>query len=227
MINNSIQITNGYSLDLRIFGFQKKSFSLQSSPPGDLRLRSGGEARKTYWQKTVQQHGIALEDAPEQFKKDKEIVMAAVARHGWAFEFASEEFKRDKDFVLEMVKTDGTALNYAADAVRGDREFLLEAVRATTAHWLQKLCTKELQEDEVLKEEATKVAGEGLIFTYYDNYSCFDNMRDAFLATGASVPGGPAYDAVMESLNSKPGGAAATLMSFCLFKCFGLGWWIG
>ena len=185
-------------------GIPKKQCSLpkvhclkpQSSPPGDLRLGSCGKALKQYWLKRVQQLGLYLEGAPEEFKKDKEIVLAAV-------------------------KSDGTALKYAADALRGDREFLLEAVRATRAHWLQKLCTEELQEDEELKEEVAKATGEGLIFTYYDNFSCSEAMRKAFLATGASVPGGPAYNEVMKELNSAPGGAAATAVSF------DLGWWIG
>ena len=144
----------------------------------------------------MQQLGLYLEGAPEESRKDKEIVLAAV-------------------------KSDGTTLQYAADALRGDREFLLEAVRATKASWLQKLCTEEMQKDAELKEEATKAAGEGLIFTYYDNFNCFNNMRDAFLATGASVPGGPAYEQVMKELNESPGGAAATAVSF------DLGWWIG
>ena len=41
-----------------------------------------------------------LEAAPEKFKKDKEMVLAAVKSYGRALQFAAEELKKDQD-VLE------------------------------------------------------------------------------------------------------------------------------
>ena len=48
----------------------------------------------------MQQNGLALGAAPEEFKKDKDFIPAAVEEDGRAFEFAAEELKKDQD-VLE------------------------------------------------------------------------------------------------------------------------------
>ena len=48
----------------------------------------------------MQQDGRNLEDAPEELKKDKDFILAAVEEDGRAFEFAAEELKKDQD-VLE------------------------------------------------------------------------------------------------------------------------------
>ena len=167
----------------------------------------------------VKKNGMALQYAAEEMRSDKEVVLAAEKENGGALIFAAEELKLDKDFILEAVKINGTALEHAADALRGDRDFLLEAVKATKANWLLQFCSEELRQDEELKEQVAKTAGEGLIFTYYDNFNCALNMRGAFMATGASVPGGPAYDEVMKQLNSTPGGAPAAAMNYFSFKC--------
>jgi len=58
-------------------------------------------------------------------------------------------------------------------------------------------------------ERCKKAAGTGLVFTYYDDYSLFQTMRRKFPATGASVPGGEAYDAVMEEVRKN--GSTATV----------------
>ena len=43
--------------------------------------------------KLVQEDGWNLKNLPEEFKKDKEIVLAAVQQYGGALEYADESFK--------------------------------------------------------------------------------------------------------------------------------------
>eukprot|EP00971_Amphidinium_carterae_P025548 503982-Amphidinium_carterae.1 len=56
----------------------------------------------------------ALQYAAEEYKGDREIVLAAVQKDGRALEHAAEECKRNREIVLAAVQQDGTALRYAA-----------------------------------------------------------------------------------------------------------------
>ena len=40
------------------------------------------------------------------FRKDKDVVLAAVNDYGWALRFAHEDLRKDKDVVLAAVKND-------------------------------------------------------------------------------------------------------------------------
>ena len=50
--------------------------------------------------------------------------MAAVKNEGGALEDASDELKADKDVVMVAVKNDGDALEYASDELQADPEIL-------------------------------------------------------------------------------------------------------
>ncbi|CAK9010058.1 unnamed protein product [Durusdinium trenchii] len=190
---------------------------------------------KMKWLHEVEENGLALKDAPTKFRNDKDIVLAALKQKGlsgMALVFASERLKGDRDIVLAAVKQygkalqfatpdlqndreivmtavleNGIALRFASENIRSDREFLLQAVKATKASWLLNFCPK-LKGDEELCNEIDRLAGTGLVFTYYQSYNCSAEMRESFVATGASVPGGPAYQYVMEKLREKTGGTA-------------------
>ncbi|CAE7497590.1 ANK1 [Symbiodinium pilosum] len=82
-----------------------------------------------------------------------------------------------------------------------DRCFLRDCVKATKCWWLPHFAKNgELAKDEAFMAECKASAGTGLVFTYYRSYCCFDKMRAWFPTAGASVPGGQAYDKVMEKL---------------------------
>ncbi|CAE7325302.1 pum [Symbiodinium sp. CCMP2592] len=89
-----------------------------------------------------------------------------------------------------------------------DREFILKAVKETKAWWLVKLASKELSEDAAFVARCKEAAGDGLVFTYYDNSDVWSGMIGAFHTTGASVPGGKAYDEVMKKLRQDKGSTA-------------------
>ena len=72
---------------------------------------------------------FGLRDAPDKFKADKEVVMAAVAAWGQVFEYASDELKADKDFVMAAVKVDkSVAFKFAAEELKADKEVVMAAV---------------------------------------------------------------------------------------------------
>jgi hypothetical protein len=74
--------------------------------------------------------GSALQYASEEFKTDREIVLAAVNSDGSSLEYAAEHFKSDREIVLAAVMNSrrGSALKYAADHFKSDREIVLAAV---------------------------------------------------------------------------------------------------
>ncbi len=77
----------------------------------------------------VKQSGSALHFADESLKKDREVVLAAVQQNGLAFEYADERLKKDKEIVLAAVQQYGTALRYADESLTKDREIGLAAVQ--------------------------------------------------------------------------------------------------
>ena len=168
----------------------------------------------------VEQDGWALEFAADEMRGDREVVLAAVKQSGRAFKHAADALREDRDFVLAAVKEDGTALSFASEELRADRSFLLEAVEATCAWWLVNLAAEELRADEGFADRCKAAAGTGLVFTYYDSYSCSDNMRRCFPTAGASVPGGAAYERVMKELKSAShGGPSAACRRGSSKKC--------
>lgn len=72
--------------------------------------------------------GWALQFADPCLRRDKEVVLAAVRRSGWALEHAADDMKADREVVLTAVQTDGEALEFASEEMRADREVALAAV---------------------------------------------------------------------------------------------------
>ena len=171
----------------------------------------GLRADKEVVLEAVQQKSFALQFASEGLRADKEVVLAAVKQFGRALGFASEGLRADKEFVLEAVQQHGKALGYASEELRCDRAFLLQLVEATKAYWLYDFAAEELRKDEHFQQRCRGAAGSGLIWTYYHSYNMFITMRARFPASGASIPGGAAYDAVMDKLKKADhGGRLAT-----------------
>ena len=183
---------------------QQKSFALEFASE-DLR------ADREVVLAAVKQQGSALLLASEDRKADKEVVLAAVQGEGSALGFASEGLRADKEFVLEAVQQHGKALGYASEELRCDRAFLLQLVEATKAYWLYDFAAEGLRQDVDFQQRCRGAAGSGLVWTYYHSYNMFNTMRHRFPATGASIPGGAAYDAVMDKLKKADhGGRLAT-----------------
>ena len=132
-------------------------------------------------------------------------------RFGRVLKFASEGLRADKEFVLEAVQQHGEALGYASEELRCDRAFLLQLVEATKAYWLCEFAAEGLRQDVDFQQRCRGAAGSGLVWTYYHSLTMFLDMRERLPATGASIPGGAAYDAVMDKLKEADhGGRLAT-----------------
>ncbi|CAK9060148.1 Uncharacterized protein SCF082_LOCUS31727 [Durusdinium trenchii] len=229
---------NGYALEFAVEELKNcKDFVLAVMKLNGKALQYTKEKFKGDWEvamAAVENSGTAIKYASEKLKKEKELALAAVTQNGnsleyvctelrhrdvamiavqqrgYALKFVPDDLKNDPELVLAALKSDGTAWQFASRNIRKDQEFLVRAVEATKASWLLKLCTKELQSNSMLIRQVAQAAGTGLVFSYYNNYNCSVNMRDAFVATGASVPGGPAYEKVMQVL-SKTEGSTATV----------------
>ena len=119
---------------------------------------------------------------------------------------------KDPDVILAAVLRDPfDALRFASERLRTEAGYVEELVRRSKAAWLVQLPGLEhFRADLDFVERCEKVAGTGLVFTYYESSTCFLSMRKAFKATGASVPGGIAYDAVMAKLEEEGEGGRAT-----------------
>merc|ERR1719390_521929 len=65
-------------------------------------------------------HPLALEKA----RKEKEVVLAAVAQDGYELEYAPESLKKDKEVVLAAVAQSGYALEFADESLWKDKEFV-------------------------------------------------------------------------------------------------------
>ena len=76
----------------------------------------------------VQRDGMALKYAPRRLRKDRELVMAAMAQNAQALQ-SSATLKDDRDVVLAAVQQDGMALKYAAPTLKADRDVVLAAVQ--------------------------------------------------------------------------------------------------
>ena len=74
-------------------------------------------------------NGRVLEDASEDLRRDREIVMAAVKHHGYALQFVSEDLQIDRDFVMAAVKQHGYALRFSSEDLQRDREIVMAAVK--------------------------------------------------------------------------------------------------
>ena len=153
-------------------------------------------------------YGYALEDATQELQADKEFVLQAVAADRRALKHAAGELKADKEFVAAAVREHPEVLEMASEALRGSRDFVKRLVKETKAWWLVEWATEELRQDAALRKECQELCGTGVVFSYYQSATAFMAMRRRFKASGASVPGGEAYEPVMEQLRDANHGSA-------------------
>mmetsp|Transcript_71280 Transcript_71280/g.133332 ORF Transcript_71280/g.133332 Transcript_71280/m.133332 type:complete len:179 (-) Transcript_71280:104-640(-) len=71
--------------------------------------------------------GLEFAEAADEYKRDREIIIAAVSQNGHALQYAAEECQRDRETVLAAVESNHFALEYAADRFLEDVTFASEA----------------------------------------------------------------------------------------------------
>jgi hypothetical protein len=135
-------------------GAGKTGRATKKLPPG---ARKGSMDRGRLL-KAVKQDWMALREAPDAMKDDREIVLAAVAQRGSALEYASSALKGDREIVLAAVAQNGIALMHAAAALRANREFMLAAVKLD--HRALQFASAEVRDDAELVAAAAATATE-------------------------------------------------------------------
>mmetsp|Transcript_43452 Transcript_43452/g.100073 ORF Transcript_43452/g.100073 Transcript_43452/m.100073 type:complete len:178 (+) Transcript_43452:126-659(+) len=71
--------------------------------------------------------GLEFAEASDEYKRDREIIIAAVSQNGHALQYAAEECQRDRETVLAAVESNHFALEYVADRFLEDETFAAEA----------------------------------------------------------------------------------------------------
>ena len=79
--------------------------------------------------KIVKKDGFELENLPDHFKKDKDIVLEAVKQWGNTLVYADNSLKKDREIVLEAIKQDGLVLEHVDNSLKKDKEIVLIAVK--------------------------------------------------------------------------------------------------
>ncbi|MDX2347062.1 MAG: DUF4116 domain-containing protein [Legionella sp.] len=81
--------------------------------------------------------GGEFKNLPEQFKDDKDIVLAVVFKTSMAIQHASPTLKDDFDVVWEAVNKAGGALKFASKRLKQNEELVYLALRSIPTYYLQ------------------------------------------------------------------------------------------
>jgi len=127
-------------------------------------------------QKLVMNNGLLLKEMPDEFKKDKLIVLQAIQldhkqyttqddywgrlnEYHQPFFYADESLKNDREFVLKAVEQNGSSLKYAAEKFKKDKEIVLKAVSSPQMFFALFYADTSLQNDREIILAAVKNDG--------------------------------------------------------------------
>ena len=113
--------------------------------------------------RAVSVNGHALYHAAEELRGDREVVMKAVSQDGYALMHAAEELRGDREVVMKAVSQDGYALHHAAEELKGDQEVVMKAV--SQQGYALKYATEELRGDQEIIEVALAKAPDGVVLS--------------------------------------------------------------
>jgi hypothetical protein len=96
-------------------------------------VRDGDWSDKSHVLKAVIANGENLQFADPGLRKDREVVLAAVAHFsggfGKALCFADEKLRDDLEIVMQAVSSDGRSLEFASSSLQKNRDIVFAAVR--------------------------------------------------------------------------------------------------
>ncbi len=140
----------------------------------------------------VNQVGLALFYADISLRKDREIVLAAVQQTGGALAYAGKSLKKDREIVLAAVKQEGLALEYADVSLKKNREIVLAAVQQDG--WALKYANESLKKDQEIVLAAIQQNG------YVIKYADASLKKDREIVLAAVQQRGSALEYADESL---------------------------
>jgi predicted methyltransferase len=133
----------------------------------------------------VNQNGSVLQFASEELRGDKDVVLAAVAQKGLTLRSASEQLRGDKDVVLVAVVQNGSALMFASAKLKGDKEVMLAAVAQNGSALL--CASTELKRDKEVVLAAVAKNGPSLMCASSDLKGDKDVVLTAVAQNGYSL----------------------------------------
>jgi len=85
---------------------------------------------KKFMMQVVKIDGFLINNAIEQLKNDKDMILAAIeSTHNEIFlKNVNQELRNNKDFMLKAVSLSSGALEYASNKLRNDKNFILDAI---------------------------------------------------------------------------------------------------
>nr|MCH9715486.1 DUF4116 domain-containing protein [Gammaproteobacteria bacterium] len=83
---------------------------------------------EAYLMTVLARNGMLLQHAPNDFRGNQAVVLAAIQQNWRALQFASDRLKDDRDFMLAAVAQNWRALEYASDRLKDDQDVVLAAV---------------------------------------------------------------------------------------------------
>eukprot|EP00931_Biecheleriopsis_adriatica_P061190 TRINITY_DN36789_c0_g1_i1.p1 TRINITY_DN36789_c0_g1~~TRINITY_DN36789_c0_g1_i1.p1 ORF type:complete len:531 (+),score=109.36 TRINITY_DN36789_c0_g1_i1:56-1648(+) len=110
----------------------------------------------------VDYEGFLFQFAPESLRRNRTVVLEAVARSGVALAGAADKLRADRQVILAAVQQNGAALCFAQKELKADREIAMAAVRQTGFALLH--VSQELRSDRSVVLEAVKESGRALIY---------------------------------------------------------------
>lgn len=139
----------------------------------------------------VENYRHALQYA-KTFRNDKEVILKAIANNGTALQYASVALKRDKEIVLAAVRSNGLALRYADDNLKKDKEVVIAAIKNNG--YSIKYAHQKLKQDRSIVEMAVTNNGRAISFVTEKyrkdknlNLTAIKNDRNAILLIDESL----------------------------------------
>lgn len=87
----------------------------------------------------VRQEGVALENAPYEYRSNPKVVLEAVRQNGLALQHASELMRGTGDVVLAAVRQNGHSLVFASEYMQMKMEVILAAARTSAFQMIRML----------------------------------------------------------------------------------------
>jgi hypothetical protein len=130
-----------------------------------------------------------LDKAPEEFLKDKDVVMASVKYNKGTLTFASNKLRDDEDVVLNAISAEFTDFMLASDRLKNDKNFIIKCLKISGGV-LQLIATKFKSDKDVVTQAvktdywSIKYACPSLQNDIELNYLAFkDNIENFHIAT--------------------------------------------
>lgn len=107
--------------------------------------------------------GGSLVGVSDEFRRDKDVVAAAVKRRGASeLSYASKDLLSDPEFMSEMVKINGYALKYASKDLKNDPKIVREALNGEPLNVLEEAGDAIRNNPEFMLNYGLRFAGEDL-----------------------------------------------------------------